>query len=124
MSNERKKLGAWGESVAATHLEANGWTIIARNWRVRAGEIDIVAQRGEHLALVEVKTRRGRAAGTPEDAITPRKAQKMLLVAQHYLAENNLSDETELSLDVIAIELDNAGKLLRLTHHENAVTAW
>lgn len=124
MTNERKKLGAWGESVAATHLEANGYTIVTRNWRVREGEIDIVAQRGDHLALVEVKTRRGRAAGTPEDAITPRKAQKMLLVAQRYLSKNDLDDETELSLDVVAVELDASGKLLRVTHHENAVTVW
>ncbi len=124
MTNERKKLGAWGESVAATHLEANGWTIVERNWRVREGEIDIVAQRGGRLALIEVKTRRGRTAGSPESAITPRKAQKMLLVAQHYLSQNDLDDETDLSLDVIAVELDYSGKLLRVTHHENAVTAW
>jgi putative endonuclease len=124
MTTERKKLGAWGESVAATHLEANGWTITARNWRVREGEIDIVAERPERIALVEVKTRRGRSAGTPEEAITPRKAQKMLLVAQRYLSEHNLDDETVISLDVIAVELDPSGKLLRVTHHENAVTAW
>ncbi len=124
MTTERKKLGAWGESVATTHLEANGWTIIDRNWRVRAGEIDIVAQKEGKLALVEVKTRRGSSAGSPEAAITPRKAQKMLLVAQHYLSKNSLDDETEISLDVIAVELDHAGKLLRITHHENAVTAW
>lgn len=124
MTQQRRQLGAWGESVAATHLEAHGYTITARNWRVREGEIDIVAQRGERLALVEVKTRRGRRSGTPEEAITPRKAQKMLLVAQAYLHAHDLDDETDVSLDVIAVELDPTGKLLRVTHHENAVTEW
>ncbi len=71
-SAPRQRLGRWGEGVAATHLEAHGYTILARNWRCAAGEIDLVARDGETLVFVEVKTRRGRAYGAPEEALTPR----------------------------------------------------
>ena len=124
MSNTRKQLGNWGESVAAHHLEANGYKIVARNWRCSVGEIDIVARKAEALAFVEVKTRKGTNAGTPEDAITPRKAQKLILLAQTYLYEHDLDEESEYSIDVIGVELDRAGKLLRCEHWENAVSEW
>ncbi len=124
MTKARKKLGAWGESVAATHLEANGYQIVARNWRSKIGELDIVAQQGAALAFVEVKTRRGRSHGTPEDAITARKAQKLMETVQSYLSENECDEDLDFSIDVVAVELDAAGKLLRVEHRQNAVTAW
>ena len=71
MSDSRKKLGAWGEEVAKTHLEANGYKIINQNWRCRLGEIDIIAQKDGIVSFTEVKTRRSRAAGSPEESITP-----------------------------------------------------
>ena len=63
MSDGRIKLGRWGEAVAAKHLQDKGYQIIARNWRTARGENDLVAKTGELLLFVEVKTRRGRAAG-------------------------------------------------------------
>ena len=124
MTNARKKLGSWGESVAATHLEANGYRIVARNWRSKIGELDIVAQKEEALAFVEVKTRRGRSHGTPEDAITPRKAQKLISTVQSYLSENECDEDLDFSIDVIAVELDKVGKVLRIEHRVNAVSEW
>ena len=124
MSNERKKLGAWGESVAATHLEANGYTIIARNWRSKIGELDIIGRKNHALAFVEVKTRRGRSHGTPEDAITQRKARKLLETVQSYLSENDCDEDLDFSIDVVAVELERGGKVLRVEHIVNAVTAW
>ena len=63
-NRQRKKLGAWGEKVAATKLEADGYRVVARNWRCQQGEIDLIAQAGDGLlAFVEVKTRRGRSIG-------------------------------------------------------------
>lgn len=123
MSGHRQRLGAWGERVAALHLEAHGYTIVARNWRCPQGEIDLVAQRGAHLALVEVKTRRGQGAGLPEEGITPRKAAQLRRLAEIYLAEQAL-DEVSVSLDVVAVELDEAGRLLRCEHWPHAVEAW
>ncbi len=124
MSDAKKRLGAWGESVAATHLEANEYTIIGRNWRCAVGEIDLIAQRGDALAFVEVKTRRGRSHGTPEAAITARKAQKLRDTALSYLSENECDEDLDFSIDVIAVELTADGQVVRIDHHVNAVGEW
>lgn len=119
----RKQLGRWGEDLAARHLESLGYTIIARNWRYGRGEIDLVAQAGQLLIFAEVKTRRGRDLGTPEEGVTPAKARQLLQLAQAYLFKNNLTD-IEWRVDMVAVELDKSGKLLRCEHIPNAVTAW
>lgn len=119
----RKRLGAWGEHVAATHLEANGYHILDRNWRCRQGEIDLVAIVGATVVFVEVKTRRGRPYGAPEEALTFHKQQKLSSVAQAYLWMHQL-EEVDWRIDLIAVELDAAGKLLRCEHVENAVMGW
>ena len=124
MTDARKKLGAWGESVAATHLEAGGYTIIARNWRSKIGELDIVAQKDDAVAFVEVKTRRGRSHGSPEDGVTPTKARKLIATVQSYLSENDCDEDLDFSIDIVAVELDKGGRVLRIEHLENAVTAW
>ncbi len=84
MSSSRKRLGDWGERIAAEKLRADGYEIVAQNWRCAQGEIDIVARQQDEIAFVEVKTRRGRSHGTPEEAITPHKARKLLELAQWY----------------------------------------
>lgn len=122
MSDDRKRLGAWGESVAATYLEAHGYRLVQRNWRCAYGEMDIVAQQGEMLVFVEVKTRRGRGQGTPEDGVTPQKAERLLTVAQAYLLAHDL--DVPWRVDVVAVELDVRGKLLRCEHLPGAVSEW
>lgn len=119
----RRRLGQWGESVAATHLEAKGYEIKARNWRCLRGEIDLVAQAGRILVFVEVKTRRSRQFGSPEEGVTPAKLRKLLEVAQHYLLAHDLA-EVEWRIDLVAVELDAAGKLLRCEHIENLFLGW
>ncbi|MCW5865339.1 MAG: YraN family protein [Anaerolineae bacterium] len=119
----RRRLGNWGEGVAAVQLEAEGYAIVARNWRCAAGEIDLVARDGETLVFVEVKTRRGRAYGAPEEALTPRKAQKLLQLGAQYVYENALGD-INWRIDLVAIELDARGLLLRCNHVRNAVLGW
>ncbi len=121
-SDGRKKLGAWGESLAATHLESKGYQVVARNWRCRHGEIDLIAQAGEVLRFVEVKTRRGQNMGTPEEGLTPAKSKKLIQLAQLYLAEHGL--DVDWQIDLVAIELDSSGKLLRCEHIPNAVLGW
>ena len=112
MSLHRQKLGAWGESVARTYLAANRFDIVAQNWRCARGEIDVVALRDETWHFIEVKTRRGRTRGSPEEAITPRKARQLLPTALLFLSQHDL-DEVAWQIDLIAVELDPAGKLLR-----------
>ena len=122
MTDGPKKLGAWGESVAAHHLEAKGYSIVARNWRCTHGEVDLIAQAGEELVFVEVKTRRGREMGSPEEALTPTKQKKLMKLAQIYVAEQEL--DVDWRIDLIAVELDKSGKLLRCEHIPNAVLGW
>lgn len=122
MSSNRKKLGAWGESVAAEHLTAKGYDIVERNWRCRSGEIDIIAQTESQLVFVEVKTRRGRAMGSPEEGLTLRKAQKLIELAIIYVAE--LGREVDWRIDLVAVELDASGRLLRCEHIPSAVLGW
>ncbi len=120
----RKQLGHWGESVAATYLQAQGYHIVARNWRCSLGEIDLVAQAGELLVFVEVKTRRGEQMGSPEEGITPHKSRKLIETAQQYLWKNGLNEDTEWRVDLVAVELDTSGKLLRCDHVPNVVLGW
>ena len=121
--NGRKQLGHWGESVAAHQLEAQGYEIVARNWRCRHGEIDLVTKAGAVWVFVEVKTRRGRAFGTPEEGVPPRKLRKLFELGQHYLLANDL-DDVEWRIDLVAVELDSRGKLLRCEHVPNIGFGW
>lgn len=120
--NSRQRLGAWGESVAAIHLESLGYQIISRNWRAPQGEIDLIAQLNQLVVFVEVKTRRGNDMGTPEEGLTPAKSRKLIALADYYMAEHNL--DADWRIDLVAVELDKSGKLLRCEHIPNAVLGW
>lgn len=119
----RRSLGQWGENLAAIHLESQGLAIIERNWRCRGGEIDLVARDGETIVFVEVKTRRGRDFGAPEEALTARKAQKLLNLGGIYMAEHDM-DDTNWRIDLVAVELDERGRFMRCEHIPNAVLGW
>jgi putative endonuclease len=123
VSRERLELGRWGERVAARKLLAAGYAVIVQNYRCPAGEMDIVARDGDNWVFVEVKTRRGNRYGPPEEAITHEKARRLLRVAEHFLQERGLED-TDWRIDVIAVELDARGHLLRVEQTPNAVSGW
>ncbi len=120
MSDYRRKVGRRGEEIAVAYLKQQGYSILVRNWRCSAGELDIVAREGGALAFVEVRTRRGDRYGTPEESITPTKQAKLVELAQTYLQENNLTDE-DWRIDVVAIEMDRRDKVKRLNLIRNAV---
>lgn len=84
----KDELGRAGEERAAQHLTGCGYTVLARNWRCAQGEIDIVATQGDHLAVVEVKTRRTAAFGHPFEAIDRRKRRRLWQLAQAWIIEN------------------------------------
>ena len=96
--------GLHGEDIAVSFLETQGYSIVARNYRQRFGEIDIVAQDGETLVFVEVKTRRSDRFGSPFEAIDTRKQIKISRMAQDYISRNNLED-CSARFDVVAIRL-------------------
>jgi putative endonuclease len=118
--DDRRGLGRRGEELAARHLMAKGYEMVARNWRCSAGELDLVARDGDSLAFVEVRTRRGRALGTPEESITLAKKVRLVDLAETYVQEHGWVGDYR--IDVVAIELDGQGRLLRVDHYENAVT--
>ncbi len=115
----RRILGRRGEDLAATYLEGKGYLILQRNYRSEAGEMDIVAQDGGCLVFVEVRARSTREYGTPEESITPSKAQRLIEVAQGYLQEQGESAR-EWRIDLVAIHW--SGESYRLHHIVNAVT--
>jgi putative endonuclease len=83
-----RALGDAGETLAATYLEAGGWRILARNVRAGGVELDLVARRRGVLAIVEVKTRRNRFAGAPEEAVDAAKRARLVRGAAAWLHEN------------------------------------
>jgi putative endonuclease len=118
----RKQLGDFGERVAKAHLEAKGYRIIATNFRVREGEVDIVALHGDTVAFVEVKTRRGDAMGSALEAIDRRQAERLLLTADAFAQEHPELPPNH-RIDLIAIELDGGGRVRSVEHVESAVEA-
>ncbi len=120
MTRAKITLGQRGETLAAEKLAALGYAIVARNYRCPHGEIDLIARHGAAWVFVEVKTRRGNAYGSPEQAITTRKQAHLIASAQHYLQANGLENENW-RIDAVAVELTPAGKLLRIDVIENAV---
>ena len=77
MTDARRAFGQAGEERAARWYRSHGYTIVDRNWRCREGELDLVVARGRTLVFVEVKTRRTDRFGTPAEAITWRKQQRL-----------------------------------------------
>ena len=131
MTHPRQKLGATGEELAARALIAAGLTIVARNWRCAAGEIDLIAHERAPdysaggkvrpwLVLVEVRTRRGTRYGTAQQSITPRKAAKLREVAAHYVQEHGWDGPWR--IDVVAVQMDVGGQLRAIDHIRGAVT--
>ncbi len=100
-----QRTGAFGEEIATQYLSAHHAEIIERNWRIREGEIDIVAlQRSGVFAFVEVKTRSSIAFGHPLEAITREKARRMQRLALGWLATHGCFG-CEYQIDAAAILL-------------------
>lgn len=121
MSKARQSLGRLGEKLAEEKLKSLDYEIIAHNYRVPGGEIDLVARHRGEWAFVEVRARRGESFGTPEESLTPRKKARLIRAAETYLSENELGD-APWRIDFVAVELSRKGELLRVEVIENAVT--
>lgn len=86
----RTSVGRYGEDLVARRLSAEGWEVLARNWRCPDGEIDLIARDGDCLVIVEVKTRRSTRYGDAVEAITPAKAARLRRLAARWVAESGL----------------------------------
>jgi putative endonuclease len=113
MSLMRISTGKRGEELAAAYLAEAGYRIIERNYRCLFGEIDIVAEEGETLVFVEVKSRRSDAYGDPQLAVGHKKQKKISKISVHYLAERHLCHHPA-RFDVVAVKLLPAGHRIEL----------
>jgi len=117
----KREVGRRGEQIAAAHLQRLGYRILETNFRCAWGEIDIVAEDGGDLVLVEVRSRQGGEEQVPEESIGPRKRARMRRLAEAYL-QAHPARGFSCRLDVVAVNLSPAGAPLRVEHVKNAVT--
>jgi len=118
---KRRDTGILGEKLAKDFLKKRGYHIWESNYRCPEGEIDIVAKHKDYLVFVEVRTKRSLEFGSPEESVTQAKMGKLRAVAYHYLQDhNNLPPLWR--IDVVAVELNQKGKPLRIELIENAVS--
>jgi putative endonuclease len=121
MSDARVRLGRRGEALAAGRLQDLGYVIVARNYRCRHGELDLIARHGDTWVFVEVRTRRSDRFGSPEASFTPGKRAHLIAAAQHYLQAHDLTD-VPWRIDAVAVDLAPNGAVRRLDVIENAVS--
>lgn len=131
MQDGRRSLGERGELIAVRALQEAGLRIIERNWRCRAGELDVIAEeygpdfsRGapdsRWLVVIEVRTRRGHAYGSALQAFPHKKQVKLRELASTYVQETEWNGPWR--IDAVAVQMDRSGKLINVEHVRNAVT--
>ncbi|MFY0405860.1 YraN family protein [Solicola sp. PLA-1-18] len=106
---QKDAVGRYGEDVAVAHLEQAGMRVLARNWRCRHGEVDVVALDGGTVVVCEVKTRRSRAQGSPFEAVTPQKASRLRRLAAAWLEANPMLHEA-VRIDVVGVVVPSRGR--------------
>lgn len=95
------ELGKKGEELAVEFLQKNGYTILECNWRYKKAEVDIISQKNNVLAVIEVKTRSNNYFGNPQDFVNPKKIQLLVEAINEYVTSKDL--DVEVRFDIIAI---------------------
>lgn len=113
---DHNDLGKLGEELAVDFLQKNGYKILETNWVFQKAEIDIIAQKENVLAIVEVKTRSTIDFGLPQDFVKPKKIQLLVKAVNEYVISNDL--DVEIRFDIIAISKE--GKEYTIEHIEDA----
>jgi putative endonuclease len=113
---QHNELGKKGEQLAVDFLLKNNYDILERNYRFDKAEVDIIAQKGNVLAIVEVKTRSSLDFGNPQDFVKPKQIKNLVKAVDEYVTENDL--DLEVRFDIIAIVKEN--KTYNIEHLENA----
>jgi len=113
---EHNELGKLGEELAVEFLQKNDYDILETNWLFQKAEIDIIAQKENILAIVEVKTRSTVDFGLPQDFVKPKKIQLLVKAVNEYVISNEL--DVEVRFDIIAIHKE--GKNYKIEHIEDA----
>ncbi|MCA6421673.1 MAG: YraN family protein [Flavobacterium sp.] len=113
---EHNELGKFGEALAVEFLQKNGFDILETNWTFQKAEIDIIAQKGTILAVVEVKTRSSIEFGLPQDFVKPKKIQLLVKAIHEYIILNDL--DVEARFDIMAIHKEENN--YKIEHIEDA----
>ena len=114
-----KQLGTQGEMWALDYLLARQYHFLEKNYRIKAGEIDLIVENQEWVVFVEVKTRRSLSYGRGLESVTALKQQKIRRIAEFYLLQHQQQTK-RIRFDVVDIEVDANYKLLHLEHFLNA----
>jgi len=117
---DRQVVGKLGEQIAHRYLKKHGYRIRETGFRCRHGEIDIIAQKKDCIVFVEVRARTGLDFGTPEESLTRAKKRRLIASALTYTSTHQ-DLPAQWRIDVVAIELDDQGKVRRIELIENAV---
>jgi len=113
---QHNELGKKGELLAIDFLLDKGYTILEKNYRYLKAEVDIIVQKEQVLAAVEVKTRSTAYFGSPEEFVNPKKIKLLISAMDHYVVEHNL--DVEVRFDIIAIIHQN--KHTKIEHLKDA----
>ncbi|PID70743.1 YraN family protein [bacterium DOLZORAL124_38_8] len=104
---DRQTLGQYGEKIAQTYLENRGYTFIQANFHAQGGEIDLIMKSPQdEWTFIEVKTRRSNHFGSPKDAITNQKIQRMLRAIEAFFQQQSLSEIPEFHLEAICLRME------------------
>lgn len=114
----KQRLGKFGEALACKYLERKGYKIIDKNFYTRSGEIDIIAEDGNILVFIEVKTRTSQTFGLPEEAINFHKQRRLAKTVELYFLKHRLFDQ-DYRVDSIAIEINKKNKSAKIRHEKN-----
>jgi len=101
--DKRHQMGKDNEQVAVDYLQKNGYTIVQRNYRIRGGEIDIIAKDNNTLVFIEVKSRTSTRYGHAIQSLTRQQQKRLSKTAQTYLHQHNLNNQPA-RFDMIAIQ--------------------
>ncbi|MGA8248458.1 MAG: YraN family protein [Nocardioides sp.] len=107
-ARRRLALGAYGERLAARHLTDLGMVVLDRNWRCDSGEIDLVLRDGDVLVVCEVKTRSSAGCGSPHEAVTPAKLDRLRRLAARWTQEHHVYP-VDVRLDLVAVRCRRRG---------------
>ncbi len=115
---EKQIIGNKGEDIACEYLQKNGYHIVGRNFRVKGGELDIIARHKDELIFFEVKTRGKHLFGYPEEAVTIHKMKRITRAIKYYLCKTNVKN-IYIRFDIISIQLKNNSLDYRVNHLKN-----
>ncbi len=120
MPSAKTKLGTQGENAACRLLESQGYRILERNYRCRYGEIDIVAADGDCTVFVEVRTKRSKSFGTPEESLSRTKQRRLTTTALTYLQACE-TPPADWRIDLVSVRYSTGNETPRIDHVKHAV---